>query len=106
MLDRSLTILVPPLPWLVRLRMPPHRVARSASSAQQDVRLGLPDFGGSRSQWPLVPRRPGLRAALRAAWRRHRTRQWLTELDAHLLKDIGITYADAENEANKPFWSA
>jgi uncharacterized protein YjiS (DUF1127 family) len=40
------------------------------------------------------------------AWRRHRSRQALAQLDARLLRDIGVTYAEAENEANKPFWRA
>ena len=47
----------------------------------------------------------GLRAILRTAWRRHRTRQCLVGMNAYLLKDIGITFAEAEAEANKPFWS-
>ncbi len=37
-------------------------------------------------------------------WRSHRTRQTLTELDSHLLKDIGVAPLDARNEANRPFW--
>jgi uncharacterized protein YjiS (DUF1127 family) len=41
---------------------------------------------------------------IRAAWWRYRTRQRIAELDHHLLKDIGVTFADAEAEANKPFW--
>jgi uncharacterized protein YjiS (DUF1127 family) len=104
MLDRSLTIVVPPLPRLGRLRMPAPGVARSANVAQQGVRIGLPDFG--RAPWPQVSRRFDLRAALHAAWRRHRTRRWLAELDGHALKDIGVSYAEAEAEANKPFWAA
>jgi uncharacterized protein YjiS (DUF1127 family) len=43
---------------------------------------------------------------LHAAWHRHRTRHCLAELDAYLLKDIGVSYAEAEAEANKPFWVA
>jgi uncharacterized protein YjiS (DUF1127 family) len=43
---------------------------------------------------------------VRAAWRRYRTRQRIAELDGHMLKDIGVSYADAEAEANKPFWRA
>jgi len=27
-----------------------------------------------------------------------------TNLDGHLLRDIGVTYAEAEQETNKPFW--
>jgi uncharacterized protein YjiS (DUF1127 family) len=41
---------------------------------------------------------------VRAAWRRYRSRQRISELDGHILKDIGVTFAEAENEANKPFW--
>ena len=56
--------------------------------------------------------RPSQRAApwlapwivIRTAWRRHCTRQRIVHLDRHLLKDIGISFADAETEANKPFW--
>lgn len=37
-------------------------------------------------------------------WRRYRSRVAISGLDAHLLRDIGVTYAEAEQEANKPFW--
>jgi uncharacterized protein YjiS (DUF1127 family) len=43
-------------------------------------------------------------AKIREAYKRHRTRTMLAQLDSHLLKDIGISYAEAEHEANKPFW--
>lgn len=51
-----------------------------------------------------APARANLWTVLRAAWRRQRTRQSLAELDAYLLRDIGISYAEAEAEVNKPFW--
>lgn len=35
---------------------------------------------------------------------RWRQRQALMRLDDHLLKDIGISRADADQEATKPFW--
>ncbi len=35
---------------------------------------------------------------------RARTRRHLMELDDRLLKDIGLTRADAMLEASKPFW--
>ncbi len=44
--------------------------------------------------------------AIRSAWRRHRSRQRIAQLDNHLLRDIGISFAEAEAEANKPFWRA
>jgi uncharacterized protein YjiS (DUF1127 family) len=39
------------------------------------------------------------------AWRRRRfERQRLTELDDHLLRDIGLTRGEALREVAKPFW--
>jgi uncharacterized protein YjiS (DUF1127 family) len=49
------------------------------------------------------PRLPSW-ATFRSAWRRYRSRQHIAELDGHLLKDIGVSFAEAEAEANKPFW--
>jgi uncharacterized protein YjiS (DUF1127 family) len=40
------------------------------------------------------------------AWQRYRSRQRIAQLDGHMLKDIGVSYAEAEAEANKPFWRA
>ena len=59
-------------------------------------------------EWLPVRDRPA-RAALswegmRAAWRRYRSRQHIAQLDSHMLKDIGVSFAEAEAEANKPFW--
>ena len=41
---------------------------------------------------------------VRAVWRRYVTRRRIAHLNPYLLKDIGISFADAEAEANKPFW--
>ena len=44
-------------------------------------------------------------AATLSAWQeRARQRRELMELDDHLLRDIGISRADAAKEAVKPFW--
>jgi uncharacterized protein YjiS (DUF1127 family) len=43
-------------------------------------------------------------ATLREWRRRVRDRARLAELDERLLKDIGLTRADAEFLINKPFW--
>jgi uncharacterized protein YjiS (DUF1127 family) len=45
-------------------------------------------------------------AEFRTAWRRYRSRQRIAALDRHLLKDIGVSFTEAESEANKPFWRA
>lgn len=42
--------------------------------------------------------------AVRIAVRCQRSRRAISQLDARTLKDIGITFAEAEAEANKPFW--
>jgi uncharacterized protein YjiS (DUF1127 family) len=36
--------------------------------------------------------------------RRHKDRLHLLSLDDRLLRDIGISLADVEGEASKPFW--
>ena len=54
----------------------------------------------------LLIRREPVWNAIHAAWRRYRSRQRIASLDSHLLKDIGVSFAQAEAEANKPFWRA
>lgn len=44
--------------------------------------------------------------ALSAARARRRDRQLLSRLDAHLLRDIGLSPDEARSEAVKPFWRA
>ncbi len=55
---------------------------------------------------PFLPARRSIWCNVQQAWRRHRSRVALAQLDARLLRDIGVTFAEAENEANKPFWRA
>jgi uncharacterized protein YjiS (DUF1127 family) len=56
---------------------------------------------------PLTPR-TGLAARLilviSQALTRRRDRRLLSRLDAHLLRDIGLTPQDAQREAEKPCW--
>ena len=47
---------------------------------------------------------PRLFGALREWQRRSKGRAQLATLDDRMLKDIGISRADAEFLANKPFW--
>jgi uncharacterized protein YjiS (DUF1127 family) len=61
--------------------------------------------GSSRLRLPRLDHRGApFWTTVRSAWRRYRSRQRIAQLDPHLLKDIGVTYAEAEAEANKPFW--
>jgi uncharacterized protein YjiS (DUF1127 family) len=70
-----------------------------------------------RAPWDIRPAGPqrrngggggdrltALRTGLRAVLRRWRTRQRISQLDRHALRDIGVSYAEAEREANKAFW--
>lgn len=59
-------------------------------------RLSTPEAVGSSQ--------PSLWDQLRAAWRRRQSRQRIAGLNSYLLKDIGVSFVDAEFEANKPFW--
>ena len=53
---------------------------------------------------PIVHRRTGLLDLLAALYSTWRQRKALSELEAHLLDDIGVTAAMAKNEASRPFW--
>jgi uncharacterized protein YjiS (DUF1127 family) len=93
---------------LLAPRRPPETAirtfARSVVAEPYVQRSGAPTLPGTAPS-PGLPQRADLWTTLRAAWRRQRTRRCLAELDAHMLKDIGISYAEAEAEANKPFWA-
>ncbi|HEV2185969.1 MAG TPA: DUF1127 domain-containing protein [Stellaceae bacterium] len=63
-----------------------------------------------RGGWPS-PRRGGPAELFHAAlalirqWReRARQRRQLARLDVRMLRDIGLTAAEAERECEKPFW--
>lgn len=38
--------------------------------------------------------------------RRHKDRMHLLSLDDRMLRDIGVTLADVDREASKPFWKS
>jgi len=58
--------------------------------------------------WIVAPVEPrhGLVALVREWLRRSRTRHEITELDDHLLRDIGLTRYDAVVESRKHFWQS
>ena len=53
---------------------------------------------------PAAAPRAGVLALMREWLLRSRTRNEIAELDDHLLRDIGLTRADAMVEARKLFW--
>jgi uncharacterized protein YjiS (DUF1127 family) len=65
-----------------------------------------------RFPWDDSPRRrqprratgPSIWQRAATAWERHRSRSRIAQLDARDLRDIGVSFSEAEAEANKPFW--
>jgi uncharacterized protein YjiS (DUF1127 family) len=67
-------------------------------------RLGVTDFRREECRRPARNRSARVFASLREWRRRARDRAELAALDDRMLADIGISRADAEFLANKPFW--
>jgi uncharacterized protein YjiS (DUF1127 family) len=68
-----------------------------------------PDRISQVTQWHVSPHRlsgflSGVCAALREWRRRKNGRLELARLDERMLRDIGLTRAEADHEINKPFW--
>jgi uncharacterized protein YjiS (DUF1127 family) len=76
-------------------------ITRSVAVAEMD-RLPWDDSPHQRPPHRGVRRSIWQRAGV--LWQRHRSRQRIGELDAYMLKDIGVSFSEAEAEANKPFW--
>ncbi|MGP8291400.1 DUF1127 domain-containing protein [Vreelandella zhanjiangensis] len=56
------------------------------------------------SRFSLIQLRYQLRSQMRAYRERRRSRRQLLTLDDRLLRDIGITRAQAQKEGRKSFW--
>jgi uncharacterized protein YjiS (DUF1127 family) len=76
-------------------------VTRAAVLAEMDR---LPWDSRPRRRQPRRDTRPSVWQHVGAMWQRHHSRQRIAELDADMLKDIGVSFTEAEAEANKPFW--
>jgi uncharacterized protein YjiS (DUF1127 family) len=64
-------------------------------------------LGASRStREPAFARLVRLLDMVQVWMRRHEDRSRLAGLSDHLVRDIGLSRADVENEASKPFWRA
>jgi len=72
-----------------------------------------PSFGGQNFKVAAfqmgvrVKMLPGLVLETLSRWqRRSEARQRLRQLDDRMLADVGLSRADVEGEARKPFWTA
>jgi uncharacterized protein YjiS (DUF1127 family) len=69
--------------------------------------IALPRNFSTMSRFaPTQPVGDGILATLALWAERRRQRRALLELDAALLRDIGLSGADAWHESSKPFWRA
>ena len=78
-------------------------VTRAAVLAEKDR---FPWDDRPRSRQPRPAAGPSVWHRAGVLWQRHRSRQRIARLDADMLKDIGVSFSEAEAEANKPFWRA
>jgi uncharacterized protein YjiS (DUF1127 family) len=76
-------------------------VTRADVLAEKDR---FPWDGRPRSRQPRPATGPSVWQRAGVMWQRHRSRQRIARLDADMLKDIGVSFSEAEAEANKPFW--
>ena len=77
------------------------KIYSAAADAALASRRGLPDLLDAQS-WRN--RFEATVATLRHWSRRRRTRLSLAELDDYMLRDIGLTRAEARQESSLPFW--
>jgi len=78
-------------------------VTRAAVRAEMDR---FPWDGRPRGRQSRSAAGPSIWQRAGVMWQRQRSRQRIARLDADMLKDIGISFSEAEAEANKPFWRA
>ena len=75
---------------------------RVASHRHAGPGWASPTAANDHGRWR--PTSQTMLALMREAWRRRRSRQCLSTLNDHMLRDIGVTRAEAEHELNKSFW--
>ncbi|GHF56554.1 DUF1127 domain-containing protein [Seohaeicola zhoushanensis] len=73
---------------MTRLLTQPSLALLAASPRLPVIAMVALRFAGAVTQWD----------------QRSRTRRALSSLDDHMLRDIGVTHAQARKEAKRPFW--
>jgi uncharacterized protein YjiS (DUF1127 family) len=82
--------------WKITGALILHRATRDKAMSQSTLTAtALPR--------PAAPPRPVM-AVLRRWWRHALTRRDLSEVPDHILRDIGVSPAEARHEARLPFW--
>ena len=68
---------------------------------------GTPNLGTAKTLGAALWTLPERIAGTLYQWQRRASeRHHLRQIDDHMLKDIGLSRADVEGEAGKPFWTA
>ncbi|WP_421870207.1 DUF1127 domain-containing protein [Motiliproteus sp.] len=71
---------------------------------REHLAVGRPESAVRKACNTHVLSLTSLRLLLRHWYQNWRTRRQLSQLDNHLLKDIGVSIGEAQHEAGKPFW--
>jgi uncharacterized protein YjiS (DUF1127 family) len=81
---------------------------RTTHMLSESIRTSHATLAGlTASPRPLLVSRVGRAVDLVLIWHeRVRQRRQLRSLSTHMLRDIGLSRADVEGEASKPFWRA
>jgi uncharacterized protein YjiS (DUF1127 family) len=81
---------------------------RTTHMLSESIRTSHATLAGlTASPRPLLVSRVGRVVDLVLIWHeRVRQRRQLRSLSTHMLRDIGLSRADVEGEASKPFWRA
>jgi uncharacterized protein YjiS (DUF1127 family) len=79
---------------------------RTTHMLSESIRTSHATLAGlTASPRPLLVSRVGRAVDLVLIWHeRVRQRRQLRSLSTHMLRDIGLSRADVEGEASKPFW--
>jgi uncharacterized protein YjiS (DUF1127 family) len=79
---------------------------RTTHMLSESIRTSHATLAGlTASPRPLLVSRVGRAVDLVLIWHeRARQRRQLRSLSTHMLRDIGLSRADVEGEASKPFW--